>query len=279
MGLTVNTNIASLIAQKNVSKSSNALSKIYERLSTGSRINRAADDAAGLAISNTLQSHIRSINQAVRNSNDAVSLTQVAEGGLNEMSNIMGRMRELAMQASNETLSSDARSALNSEYVALKEEVDRISDTTAFGDKKILDGSMADGVNFQVGIKNGPEDSMTFAMADTDAESLGLNTGGAENLESAESARSALGVIDDQAMSTLSSRRGDLGVVQNRLEYTVSNLQAKSDNLAAANSRIRDADFALETALSIKTQILNQSGLSVLAQANVSPKQALALLK
>ena len=195
------------------------------------------------------------------------------------MSDIVGRMRELATQAANETLSSGARDALNNEYEALKEEIDRISDVTAYGDKKLLDGTMAEGVDLQVGYRNGTEDSVTFAMEDTDAEALGLNTVGAENIGTAERAQAALDIIDDQALSTLSSRRGDLGVVQNRLEHTIGNLQAAAENFTAANSRIRDADFALETALSVKNQIITQSGVSVLAQANVLPQQALALLK
>jgi flagellin len=279
MALTVNTNIASLIAQKNLNNTNNTLTKSVERLSTGLRINRAADDAAGLALSTTLKAQIRSINQASRNANDAVSLLQTAESGLGEMSNITLRMRELAEQAANEVLGDTERGYLNDEYLALKSEINRISDVTEFAGKKLLDGTIsAGGVNFQVGFQNTANDRLNVAMADTDAEALGLNTSGAADIATAASAQSALSVIDASAIAVISDRRGDIGAVQNRLEYTISNLAAAAENFSAANSRIEDADFAAETAIYVKNQILVQAGTAVLAQANILPQAALTLL-
>jgi len=279
MALTVNTNIASLIAQKNLNNTNNTLTKSVERLSTGLRINRAADDAAGLALSTTLKAQIRSIHQASRNANDAVSLLQTAESGLGEMSNITLRMRELAEQAANEVLGDTERGYLNDEYLALKSEINRISDVTEFAGKKLLDGTISgSGVNFQIGFQNTANDRLNVAMGDTDAEALGLNTAGAADIATADSAQSALSVIDASAIAVLSDRRGDIGAVQNRLEYTISNLAAAAENFSAANSRIEDADFAAETAIYVKNQILVQAGTAVLAQANILPQAALTLL-
>lgn len=279
MALTVNTNIASLIAQKNLNNTNNTLTKSIERLSTGLRINRAADDAAGLALSTTLKAQIRSINQAARNANDAVSLLQTAESGLGEMSNITLRMRELAEQAANEVLGDTERGYLNDEYLALKSEINRISDVTEFAGKKLLDGTISGtGVNFQIGFQNTANDRLNVAMADTDAQALGLNTVGADSISTAALAQSVLSVIDASAIAVLSNRRGDIGAVQNRLEYSISNLAAASENFSAANSRIEDADFAAETAIYVKNQILVQAGTAVLAQANILPQAALTLL-
>lgn len=279
MALTVNTNMASLIAQKNLNRTNSTLTRSIERLSTGLRINRAADDAAGLALSTTLKAQIRSINQAARNANDAVSLLQTAESGLAEMSNITLRMRELAEQAANEVLGDTERGYLNDEYLALKSEINRISDVTEFAGKKLLDGTISgSGVNFQVGFQNSANDRLNVAMADTDAAALGLNTTGADSISTAALAQSVLSVIDASAIAVLSDRRGSIGAVQNRLEYTIANLLAAAENFTAANSRIEDADFAWETAVYVKNQILVQAGTAVLAQANVLPQAALTLL-
>ena len=210
MALTVNTNIASLIAQKNLNNTNNTLTKSVERLSTGLRINRAADDAAGLALSTTLKAQIRSINQASRNANDAVSLLQIAESGLGEMSNITLRMRELAEQAANEVLGDTERGYLNDEYLALKSEINRISDVTEFAGKKLLDGTISgSGVNFQIGFQNTANDRLNVAMGDTDAAALGLNTTGADSISTAALAQSVLSVIDASAIAVLSDRRGE----------------------------------------------------------------------
>jgi len=278
MAMTINTNIVSLNAQRNLSKSTAALAKSVEKLSSGLRINHAADDAAGLAISTTLKAQTRSINQAVRNANDAVSMLQTAEGGLAEMGNILLRMRELAEQAANESLGSAERGYLNDEYLALKSEINRISDVTEFAGSKLLDGTLSAGVNFQIGFKNTSNDRLTLTIADTDAESLGLNTANANSISTAAVAQSALAVLDASAIAIISSRRGSLGALQNRLEYTISNLQTAAENYTAANSRIEDADFAAETAAYVRNQILMQAGTAVLAQANVLPQQALTLL-
>jgi flagellin len=279
MGLVVNTNYASLLAQTNVTKSNAKLTQSIERLSTGLRINRAADDAAGLALSVTMKAQIRSINQAVRNANDAVGLLQTAESGLAEMDNIVMRMRELAEQAANGNLGDTERGYLNNEYLALKSEISRISNVTEFMGKKLLDGTISTGVSFQIGFQNTTNDRVSVTMNTTDAAALGLNTTGADSISTAALAQSVLSLLDASAITVLSSRRGDIGALQNRLDYAISNLQAANENYSAANSRIEDADFAYETSVYMKTQIIVQAGVSVLAQANVLPQSVLALLK
>ena len=277
MAMVVNTNMASIISQGNLSKATNSLSRSIERLSSGLRINRAADDAAGLSISTTLKAHIRSIGQAVRNANDAVSLLQTAEGGLEEMTNIILRMRELAEQAANGSLGSTERGYLDSEYIALKSEITRISDVTEFAGKKLLDSSQS--VTFQIGIMNTANDRMTIGLSNSDASTLGLDaaaTGGV--ISTAAAAQSALDRIDDSAIAILSSRRGSIGALQNRLEYSIANLNSTAENLSAANSRVEDADFALESAVYVRNQILMQAGTSILSQANLLPQQALSLI-
>ena len=278
MAMVINTNISSLAAQRNLARSSGTLRKSVERLSSGMRINRAADDAAGLAVSTTLKAQIRSVNQAIRNSNDAVSLLQTAEGGLAEMGNILLRMRELAQQAANGALGDTERQFLNDEYLALKSEIQRISDVTEFAGKKLLNGALSAGVEFQVGFQNSANDRMELSINQASAARLGLNTTSANTISTAAVAQSALSVIDSSAISTLSERRADIGALQNRLEYTIAGLQSSAENLSAANSRIEDADFASETALYVKNQILVQAGTSVLAQANMLPQNALSLL-
>ena len=242
------------------------------------RINSAADDASGLAIAEGLRADVAALNQAVRNANDAVSMMQTAESGLGEMANIILRMRELAEQAANESLGATERQYLNDEYVALKSEIVRISDVTEFAGLKLLDGTVSAGVSFQIGFKNTGQDRLSFSLADTDAASLGLNTAGADSISTASLAQSALTLIDASAITVLSERRGDIGSLQNRLEYTIANLVAASENFTAANSRIEDADFAFETSVYVKNQILIQAGTSVLAQANLLPQQVLTLL-
>lgn len=280
MALVINTNVASLIAQRNLAVNNSALSKSVQRLSSGLRINSAADDAAGLAISEKLTAQTRSIAVAIRNSQDGVSLSQVAEGGLTEIGSILTRMRELAEQSSNGTLDTSARSALDNEYSQLKSEIDRISNVTEFNGIKLLDGTQSGtGVTLQVGFQNTSNDRITFfsGVGATDSSALGI-TGAVGTISSAANAQSALTQIDS-AISTVALRRGTLGAIQNRLDSTVSNLRVASENLTAANSRIRDADFAFETAQFTKNQILVQAATSILAQANVLPKNALQLLR
>ena len=277
MGMVVNTNMASIMAQGNLAANSSSLDRSIERLSSGLRINRAADDAAGLSISTTLKAQIRSMHQAIRNCNDAVSLLQTAEGGLGEMANILQRMRELAEQAANGALGSTERGYLDEEYLALKSELTRISDVTEFAGRKLLDSSQS--ITFQIGIMNTVNDRLTIAFQNSDASTLGLDapaSGGV--ISTPEAAQSALSRIDDSCIAILSSRRGSIGALQNRLEYTISNLTSASENFQAANSRIEDADFALESAKYIRNQILTQAGTTVLAQANTLPQNALTLL-
>jgi len=280
MALVINTNAASLIAQRNLAVNNSALSKSVQRLSSGLRINSAADDAAGLSISEKLTAQIRSISVAVRNSQDGVSLSQVAEGGLTEIGSILTRMRELAEQSSNGTLGTSERSALDNEYAQLISEIDRISNVTEFNGIKLLDGSQSTtGVTLQVGFQNTANDRINFfsGVAATDTDNLGI-TGIFATVSSAANAQSALTQID-AAISTVAQRRGTLGAIQNRLDSTVSNLRVASENLTSANSRIRDADFAYETAQFTKNQILVQAATSILAQANVLPQNALQLLR
>jgi flagellin len=280
MGLIVNTNLFSLNAQRNIGITQNNLGTAVQRLSSGLRINSAKDDAAGLAISAKLTAHIRSIGQAVRNAQDGISVVQTAEGGLNEVGNILTRMRELAQQSANGVLSTADRTALNTEFQALKTEITRISDTTEFNALKLLDGSLsANGVTFQVGIQNSTNDRIQVNSGEfnnIDASSLALS-GSQSSIETQANAQSMLTLVDS-AIATVSTRRGNLGAVQNRLGSTIANLEIQRENLSSANSRIADADFAVETATLTKSQIILQAGVAVLSQANVMPQYALQLL-
>jgi flagellin len=281
MALIVNTNLFSMNAQRNIGRVQNGLGTSVERLSSGLRVNSAKDDAAGLAISMKLTAHVRSLNQAVRNAQDGISVVQTAEGGMNEIHNILTRMRELSIQAANGLLSSADRVALNNEFQDLKSEITRISDTTEFNGLKLLDGTLsASGVSLQVGINNTANDRIAITgttFGDIDASALGLG-GTQSSIETAGNAQSMLALVDS-AIATVSTRRGNLGGVQNRIGSTIANLQIASENLSAANSRIADADFAIETANLTKNQIILQAGVAVLAQANVLPQYALQLLR
>jgi len=280
MGLIVNTNIFSMNAQRNVKNTQNQLGTAVQRLSSGLRINSAKDDAAGMAISMKLSAHIRSINQAVRNAQDGISVVQTAEGGMNEIHNILTRMRELAIQAATGTLSPSDRTALQTEFADLKTEITRISDTTEFNGLKLLDGSMsANGVSLQVGINNTSNDRIQItggSLNNIDSSSLGLS-GSISSIDSATNAQSMLALVDS-AIGTVSTRRGNLGAAQNRLGSTIANLEIAAENLSAANSRIKDADFAIETANLTRSQIILQAGVAVLSQANTLPQYALQLL-
>lgn len=276
MALTVNTNIASLNAQRNLTVTQGQLNKSLQRLSSGLRINSAADDAAGLAISEGMRSQIRSMNQAVRNANDGVSLVQTAEGALNEVSNILVRMRELATQSATGTVSSDQRSYIDSEFTQLKNEIDRIASATDFNGTKILDGSSGT-VSFQIGAGNTANDIISVTISAGAASSIGVATASVSG-NSGAAASAALGAIDT-AIKSVSNIRGNLGAVQNRLQSTINNLQVSVENLSAAESRIRDVDVASETAAMTRAQILTQAGTSILSQANQTPQSALSLLR
>jgi flagellin len=281
MGLRINTNIASLNAQKNLSRSQAALERSLDKLSSGLRITRAGDDAAGLAISESLRAQIRGLQQAERNANDGISVIQTAEGALNETANILIRMRELAVQsASTGSISDNERAFLQNEFSALQSEITRIALSTKFGGAVLLDGSLSGSGNalqFQVGIFNDAAvDRISLEIGNATASGLNIHASAA-TIASSSGAQNALSTIDS-AIASVSRLRGDLGAAQNRLQSTINNLQASTENLSAANSRIRDADIAAETAALTRAQVLQQAGIAVLAQANLSSQAALALL-
>jgi flagellin len=274
MALIVNNNPASIAAQRNLTVNTNQLQRSVERLSSGLRITRAADDAAGLGVSETLRAHIRSINQATRNANDGISLTQVADGAAATIGNLLSRLRELSSQASSGTVGATERSYLDQEFVALRSEIDRIASVTEFNGQSLLSGT-TNSFEVFIGFKSGTGNSLSASLNDLDLTSLGLSS---VNISSSANAQSALSNIDS-AISAVATARAEYGSVQNRFEAAISNLQITSESFTAAESRIRDADVAYETSQFTKNQVLVQSGISVLAQANALPQQALALLR
>lgn len=271
--LTVNTNVASLNAQRNLYSSQNALNRSMQRLSSGLRINSAKDDAAGLAISDRMTAQIRGLNQASRNAMDGISLAQTAEGALQESTNILQRIREIAVQSANDTNSDEDRLSLQEEVVQLREELQRIAEKTQFNGKTLLDGSLTSAV-FQVGANAG--DTITFGIGDASTGADGLNVA-AITVETQVDASAAI-TSADTAIGEIDTIRGGLGAVQNRFESTIANLNNVSENLSAARSRILDADIAQETSAMTKNSILQQAGVSILAQANQTPQLALSLL-
>jgi flagellin len=276
MGLRINTNVASINAQRNLRGSRLSLNKSLEKLSSGFRINRAGDDAAGLAISENLKAQIRGLKQASRNANDGISLVQVAEGGLNEVSAILIRLRELAVQAASDTVGQTERQFLNVEYEQLLQEIDRIADGTEFNRVPLLNGTGAI-FDIQVGTRNNPNiDRISFdaSAADANVAALGLNL---TSVADQTSAQNSLAAIDDSIVG-VSAMRADFGAIQNRLQSTIANLGISVENLSAANSRVRDVDIAEETAELTRNNILLQAGTAVLAQANQSTSVALQLL-
>lgn len=274
MALVVNTNVASLAAQRNLTNTTNSLTRSVERLSSGLRITRAADDAAGLGVSEVLRAHIRSINQATRNANDGISLTQIADGAAATIGNLLHRLRELASQSASGTLGANERSYLDQEFVALRSEIDRIASVTEFNGQALLSGA-SNSFSVFVGFKSGADNALSADLNDLDVASIGLTN---VNVSTAANAQSSLANIDS-AISAVATARAEYGAIQNRFEATIANLQVTSENFSAAESRIRDADVAFETSQFTKNQILVQSGIAVLAQANALPQQALALLQ
>lgn len=270
--ISVLTNTTSLFAQKNLNKSSQNLSENLSRLSSGLRVRSAADDAAGLAISESFKAKIRSLDQARRNANDGISLSQTADGALKEIGSMLTRMRELSIQSANGTYNSEQRGHLNTEFGELKAEIARIASTTEFNGVKLFGGAS---ITFQVGSDNSANDKLTLNIATTDTTALSLSASAINTSGAALSAADKL----DTAINAVSSRRATIGAMQNRLQVTMSNLQTYSTNLAASNSRIVDVDVAAETAMMTKNQILTQAGASMLAQANQSPQIALSLLR
>ena len=284
MGLRINTNLASLTAQKNLGRSQLALERSLDRLSSGLRITRASDDAAGLAISESLRGQIRGLKQAERNANDGISIIQTAEGALNEISSILIRMRELGVQSSSSgSISNTERSFLQNEFSSLQSEITRIALSTKFGGRTLLDGSLSgtgNSVSFQVGIfNNSAVDRISLSIGNATSSALSVEAGGSAPIaiSTAGAAQASLAAIDS-AITSVATLRGDLGAAQNRLQSTINALQSSNENLSAANSRIRDVDVAAETAALVRAQVLQQAGIAVLAQANVSSQAALALL-
>lgn len=279
MALSVLTNVASLNAQRNLSSTQRALGESIGRLSSGMRINKAGDDAAGLGISENLKANIRSLSQAQRNANDGISMSQVAEGAMNEMQGIVGRMRELAVQSANATLGATERGYIQTEFTQLSSEINRIGAVTDFNGQKLLDGSASTGLTFQVGIYNSANDRIAMSITKLTTSTLGSTVKmSAASLSTVANAQTAIGVFD-KAIQQLSQARAKVGASQNRMQVTISNLASSHENLSAANSRIRDVDVAEETANLTKGQILSQAGLAVLAQANQLPQSALSLLR
>jgi flagellin len=276
MGLRINTNIASINAQNNLRKTKIVRDSALEKLSSGERINKASDDAAGLAISEKLRAQIRGNDQAIRNANDGVSLVQVTEGALNEVSNILIRLRELAVQAASDTVGQAERSFIDIEVQQLNDEIQRLAQVTRFGDTRLLNGE-GGALEVQVGTSNDIfEDRIGLDMSEIDVTT---DTLGIEGISFAEKdgAHEAMGLLDT-ALTKVNSNRANLGALQNRLLSTMSNLASSNENLSASNSRIRDADIARQSSEMIKQSILQQTGVAVLASANQTPKAALTLL-
>ncbi|MBF0172802.1 MAG: flagellin FliC [Magnetococcales bacterium] len=281
MPLFINTNVASLNAQRNLDRSTNALGKTFARLASGLRVNSAKDDAAGMAISQRMTSQIRGLTQSVRNANDGISLAQVAEGALEETTNALQRIRELAVQAANGTNTATDRSDLNKEVQQLVQEIQRITNDVEFNDKGVLNGSMV-GVAFQVGKDEGQTIRVSIASLHVDDLKLGSVTNGTVGkfsigVSTVARASKALSQVDS-ALDMVSRVRADLGAIQNRFEAVIANLSNVVENMSAARSRIIDADIAAETATLTRNAILQQAGTAVLAQANQQPQLALQLL-
>lgn len=277
MGLRINTNVASINAQRNLRGTRIGMNKALEKLSSGQRINRAGDDAAGLAISENLKAQIRGLGQAERNAEDGISLVQIAEGALGEVSNILIRLRELAVQAASDTIGPTERKFLNVEYEQLTSEIDRIANSTEFNRVPLLNGTGAV-FDIQIGTRNDPiSDRLTFdaSSADVNIAALGLNLASVSDKISAQNSLASI----DQAIISVSGIRADFGALQNRLQSTINNIQTSVENLSAANSRVRDTDVAAETAELTRSNILMSAGTSVLAQANSSTKNALTLIQ
>ncbi|OYZ20104.1 MAG: flagellin [Bdellovibrio sp. 28-41-41] len=276
MGMRVSTNIASVNAQRQLSGSQKSIQKSMQQLASGSRINIAADDAAGLAISENLKASARSAAQAKRNASDGISMIQTAEGGLNEISNIVVRLRELGIQASSDTVGDTERGFLNKEVVQLKSEMQRISNVTTWGKTKLLDGSTPT-FDFQVGLYNDKENSViSFDSSENEAtlSALGLDSVDFSTKEGAQDALDSL----DSALSGVNGMRANLGAIQNRLYSTVDNLGVQEENILSANSRIRDTDVAQASSEMVRNNILLQAGTSTLAQANSNNQMALKLI-
>jgi len=276
MGMKINTNVSAINAQRTLSKTTGELKVSLQRLSSGLRINSAKDDAAGLAIAEAFRSQVNGSDVAQRNAQDGISMSQTAEGALVEVTNMLQRMRELAVQSANGTQSTANRTSLNNEVTQLEEQIDSIANSTEFNGYKLLDGTNAT-VVLQVGYRNVAGATMgnqlTVTMQSATTAVLGANV----DISSQGGAQGAITTLDT-AIDAVNSRRANLGAIQNRLDYTINNLAVQEENAAASESAIRDADIAEETISFTRAQILVSSGTSVLAQANIIPQNALTLL-
>ena len=281
MALRINYNFESISAQRNLSSTQGSFFRAIEQLSSGLRINKAADDTAGLAVSEKLKNQVRGLNQAQRNAQDGISLLQTAEGALNETHSLLARMRELAVQSSNDTLTNDDRLHIQDEVDQLLSEVDRISNATQFNKISLLTGTgVITGLNLHIGANVEPttpdgSNQITISIANSNTAGLSI---AALSLETQGDANSAIDTLD-AAIETVSTTRGQIGAYQNRLDSMINSLGVASENAGAANSRIRDADVAKSVSEMVRTQILQQSTMAVLAQANQAPQMALQLLK
>lgn len=277
MGLRINTNVPSINAQRNLSGARANMAESLSKLSSGQRINKASDDAAGLAISENLKAQLRGLRQASRNANDGISFIQTAEGGLNEIGNMLVRLRELSVQAASDTIGGTERQFLDVEFQQLKNEMERIAQVTQFNGTKLLNGT-GEQIDVQIGIWNNPEqDRITYdAQAiNSTLDALGIS---GEGIQEKGNAQTSLAVID-AAIENVSGMRANLGALQNRLNSTINNLGTYEENLSASNSRIRDVDVAAETAELTKNSIMTQAGVAVLSQANAANAVALQLLQ
>lgn len=274
MAITVNTNVTSLKAQKNLNSSATGLASSMERLSSGLRINSAKDDAAGLAISNRLNSQVRGLDVGMRNANDAISIAQISEGAMQEQTNMLQRMRDLTIQAENGSNSTSDIGAIKSELDALATEITAIANTTAFGNTKLLNGNFSTGKTFQVGHQN--TEDITISVSKVTASAIKVQASDIK-VSTADQRSTSLTNID-AAIKTIDNQRAKLGAIQNRLAYNISNSANTQANVADAKSRIVDVDFAKETSQMTKSQVLQQTGSAMLAQANQLPQVALSLL-
>jgi flagellin len=286
MTINIRTNVPSLLAQRNVDQSSKRLNQSYERLSSGLRINRASDDAAGLAIAESLKADARIASVAVRNASDGVSIISIADQAIGQISTVLSRLAELAQQSANGVYGNVQRSALQNEFTALQSEIERIAFTTEFNGLKLLSGGST--VTFQVGFDGSSTSQVSYTGVTATLQALGLAASGSSvptysiiaesDLEAQSAARLALDAIND-AITSVTRNRGTLGAAESRLEVTIANLQVARENFLAAESRIRDVDVAAESAELTRLNILQQAGAAVLAQANSQPQLALQLIR
>lgn len=274
MSLVVQSNVASMFAQSQLSKTQSALSKNFAKLSSGFRINDASDDAAGLGISKSMNAQVKSMAVAERNTNDGISMVQTADGAADQVHEILTRMRELAVQASNGGLGTGDLTNLDTEFQANLQEIDRIASSTKFNGQNLLSGG-ASTVNFQVGIGTATTDRIAVSFGGGDAAGLGVSGGDVTSFANAQTAITNI----DAGIQALSTVREGFGSAMNRLQYAASNLQSSQTNLSSAMSRIRDVDIAKETASMSKNQVLSQAGAAILSQANQTPQLAMQLLR